>query len=136
MGSKHCNANGRIVWTAWWTMFKNKPHFVTFHKSILVSLWTFQPTVVCQEDWNNTRKCANTQLWSLLGWTGVWRSPIQSIGWLYHNLPMIVLTLFFKLLLWKTNSQLFLIILKVLEGNGWESVPLRKARLWMSWEWH
>ena len=38
MGSKHCNTDGRNVWTARDTMLKNKPHLVTFYKSILVSL--------------------------------------------------------------------------------------------------
>ena len=30
MGSKHCNTNGRSVWTSRGTMLKNKPHLVTF----------------------------------------------------------------------------------------------------------
>ena len=32
MGSKHCNIDGRSVWTTRRTMFKNKPHLVIFHK--------------------------------------------------------------------------------------------------------
>ena len=47
MRSKHGNTDGRRVRTAKGTMFKNKPHLVTFHESILVSLWTFLPTLIC-----------------------------------------------------------------------------------------
>ena len=46
MGSKTCNSDGRSVWTVRLTMLKNKPLLVTFHKSILVNLRTFQPTMV------------------------------------------------------------------------------------------
>ena len=49
MGSKHCNIDGRSVWTARDTMLKNKPHLNTFHEKILVNLWTFQLAFVC--DW-------------------------------------------------------------------------------------
>ena len=45
-GSKHCNANGRTEWTVKATMLKNKSHFVTFSKGILVSLWAFQMTII------------------------------------------------------------------------------------------
>ena len=38
MEFKHCNINGRNVLTAKGTMLKNKPHLVSFHSSILVSL--------------------------------------------------------------------------------------------------
>ena len=41
---KYCNTDGRSVWTTSGTMLKNIPPLVTFHKSILVSQWTFQPT--------------------------------------------------------------------------------------------
>ena len=44
-GYKHCTTGRRNVLTARRTILKNKP-LVTFHKSILVSLWTFQPTHV------------------------------------------------------------------------------------------
>ena len=47
MRSKHCNTNGRFVWTArGLTMLKKKFHLVTFHERILVSLWTFQLTLI------------------------------------------------------------------------------------------
>ena len=35
MKSKHCNTDGR-------SMLKNKPHLITFHENILVSLWTMK----------------------------------------------------------------------------------------------
>ena len=41
--SKHCNTDGRSVWTAGETMLKNKPHLVKYDHCIIVSLWTFQP---------------------------------------------------------------------------------------------
>ena len=47
MQSKHCNTNGRSVWTTR-TMLKNKLHLVTFHERILVSIWTFHLTLVIQ----------------------------------------------------------------------------------------
>ena len=47
--SNHCNTNGRSVWIAGKTMLKNKPHLVKFDHCIIVSLCTFQPTVV---QWN------------------------------------------------------------------------------------
>ena len=43
--SKHNNI-GRSAWTAMGTILKNKPFLVTFYGSILISLWTFQPTIV------------------------------------------------------------------------------------------
>ena len=33
-------------WTKRGTVLKKKPDLVTFHKSIMVSLWTFQPTLI------------------------------------------------------------------------------------------
>ena len=33
------------MWTARGTMLRNKLHLVTFHECILVSLWSFQPTL-------------------------------------------------------------------------------------------
>ena len=47
MESKHCNTDGRSLWNASGTSFKNKPRLVRFHESTLVSLWTFQLTFVC-----------------------------------------------------------------------------------------
>ena len=44
--SKCCNTNGRNVWTAEETMLKNRPHLVIFDYCIIVSLWTFQLTLV------------------------------------------------------------------------------------------
>ena len=44
--SKHCNIDGRAVWSARKTILKNKPHLVTFDESILVRLWTFQAILV------------------------------------------------------------------------------------------
>ena len=44
--SKHCNNDGRSVWTAGETKLTNKPHLVKFDHCITVSLWTFQPTLV------------------------------------------------------------------------------------------
>ena len=55
MGSKHCNTYGRSVWTARRTMLKNKLHLVTFHESILVSLWTFQLTLGCKDHRTNLK---------------------------------------------------------------------------------
>ena len=46
IGSKHSNTDGRNVWTTKGTMLKNTLHLVAFLQSILVSLWTFQPTLV------------------------------------------------------------------------------------------
>ena len=40
--SKPCNSDGRSVWTC---MLKYKPHFVKFNHCIILSLWTFQPTL-------------------------------------------------------------------------------------------
>ena len=44
--SKHCNPDGRSVWTTGEIMMKNKPLMVKFDHCIIVSLWTFQPTLV------------------------------------------------------------------------------------------
>ena len=44
--SKCCNTDGRSMWTAGETMLKNKPHLVKFYHCIIVSLWTFQPTLI------------------------------------------------------------------------------------------
>ena len=41
--SKHCNTDGRSVWTTGETLWKNK-----FDHCIIVSLWTFQPTLVSE----------------------------------------------------------------------------------------
>ena len=47
MGSKHCNIDGKSVCAIQGgAMLKNKSRLVTFYKSILVSLWTFQPTLI------------------------------------------------------------------------------------------
>ena len=48
MASKHCNTSGRNVEikVVWGAMLKNKPYLVTFHMNILVSLWTFQLTLI------------------------------------------------------------------------------------------
>ena len=44
MRFKHSNIVERSMWTAsGGTLLKNKPHLVTYHKSILVNLWTFKP---------------------------------------------------------------------------------------------
>ena len=43
---KHCITNGKSVWTTQETL-KNKSHLVKFDQGIIVSLWTFQPTLVC-----------------------------------------------------------------------------------------
>ena len=48
MESKRCNTDGRSVWTAGETIVKNKPHLVKFDHCIIVSLWTFQPTLTWQ----------------------------------------------------------------------------------------
>ena len=51
---KHCTTERRSVWTAMGTKVQNKFHLVTFHESILVSLWTFQPTLIdiyCPVGW-------------------------------------------------------------------------------------
>ena len=48
MGSKHCNTDGRCVWTVRGTTLKNKPHFVTLYDSILFNLWTFPLTPLYQ----------------------------------------------------------------------------------------
>ena len=54
MGYKHYNTNGRNEWTARRTLLKNKLNLVAFHESILVSLWTFQPTLIVSNDSINT----------------------------------------------------------------------------------
>ena len=46
MGSKHCNTKGKCMWITMGTMFKNKPHLVTFFESMLVSLWAFKLTLI------------------------------------------------------------------------------------------
>ena len=38
-------AHWRSQWTTKRTMLKNRPHFVIFYENILVSLWTFLPTL-------------------------------------------------------------------------------------------
>ena len=43
--SKHCNSDWRSVWTVMETILKNKPHLIPFHVNIIVSLWTFLPTI-------------------------------------------------------------------------------------------
>ena len=42
--SKRCNTDGS-VWTSGETMLKIKPHSVIFNHCIIVSLWTFQPSL-------------------------------------------------------------------------------------------
>ena len=44
--TRHCNSDGRSVWTAKVTMLQNKPYLIPFHESTLVSLWTFQQILV------------------------------------------------------------------------------------------
>ena len=39
--------DGRCACTAMGTILKNIPHPFTFHESILVSLWTFLPNLLC-----------------------------------------------------------------------------------------
>ena len=46
VGLKHCNTNGRTMWTTSRTMLKNQPHFVTFYNSIWVNLLTLQLTLI------------------------------------------------------------------------------------------
>ena len=46
IGSKQYNTNWRSVLIARETMLKNKPHLVIFPENILISLWTFQLTLV------------------------------------------------------------------------------------------
>ena len=41
MRSKHCITDGTSVWTARRTILKNKPHLVTFHESMLVSIYIY-----------------------------------------------------------------------------------------------
>ena len=53
MVSKHCNTDGRSMWIARWTMLKNELQLVIFHKRILISLWTFQMTVVYNNNFDN-----------------------------------------------------------------------------------
>ena len=72
MKSKYCNTDGRSVWTVRGTMLKNKFHSVAPQESILVSLWTFQPTprmYVCQ--WHNScRRLPRPIIMSL--WDNFW----------------------------------------------------------------
>ena len=54
--SKHCNSIGWWVWTT----LKNKLHLVTFYESILVSLGTFQTTLIHSselQNWSLTITC-------------------------------------------------------------------------------
>ena len=68
MESKHCNPDGWNVWTSKETMLKNKPLLVTLHKSIFVSLWTFQLTFVYL--FTNSKFGTRPQLWSIhKNWT-------------------------------------------------------------------
>ena len=46
MRSRHCNTYRRTVWIARETMLIKKTHLVSFHKSILVSLWTIQLSLI------------------------------------------------------------------------------------------
>ena len=46
MISKHWNTDGRSVSIIKETMLINQAHLVTFHVSILLNLWTFQPTLI------------------------------------------------------------------------------------------
>lgn len=41
---KHCKLNRKHVWTTRETMLKGETHLVTFCESIMMSLWTLQPT--------------------------------------------------------------------------------------------
>ena len=43
---KYYNTDGRSVWTTGETMLKNKPHLIKFDQCIIISIWTFQPTLV------------------------------------------------------------------------------------------
>ena len=45
-GVQASNTDRKSVGTTRKIILKNEPHFSTFHESILVSLWTFQPTLV------------------------------------------------------------------------------------------
>ena len=42
MLSKHCNTDTKRVLSKNGIMLKNRPHLVTFNKSIFFSIWTFQ----------------------------------------------------------------------------------------------
>ena len=59
---------------------------------------------------------------STLALTGLdgWPKKANLINWLVMSGPMIILTIFFKLLLWQTSTQPYF-ILKVLEGGNWDS---------------
>ena len=46
MRLKHCNTDGIRALTTRGVMLKNKPNLITFNQNILVSLLTFQPTLV------------------------------------------------------------------------------------------
>ena len=56
IGSKHYNTDRKSVWTTKRTILKNKLYLVTVHGSILVSLWTFQPTHLLYKKWYRKRK--------------------------------------------------------------------------------
>ena len=53
--SMRCNTDGRTVWTTGNTMLKNKPHLVRFDRCIIVSLWTFQPTLALRYQHSSVR---------------------------------------------------------------------------------
>lgn len=64
MKSKFFNFDGRRVCTAKETSLKNKPHLVTLHENILVSLCTFQPTFIHKQIFGyflTTRKCQKSE---------------------------------------------------------------------------
>ena len=46
MEFKHYNTNGGSMRTTRGTILKNKPYFVTFQESVLVSQWIFQLTYI------------------------------------------------------------------------------------------
>ena len=62
MESKICHIDGKCVWIARGTKLKNNLHFMTFHKSIFISLRTFQSTFVMSQniqwDLESSRKCS------------------------------------------------------------------------------
>ena len=70
--SKHCNTDGRSVWTAGETKLKTKPHLIKFDHCIIVGLWTFQPTLVCSKETNSSvcRLCSCGS--KPLTWAAAW----------------------------------------------------------------
>ena len=84
IGSKYCNTIGKSEWVTRGSVLKNRPHLVTFHEGILVSLWTFQATLILQSTCFSETSYALSSLISLQR-IHFWRRNVVSLLFFIQN---------------------------------------------------